>query len=405
MKAIQLRADAARFALLQVLRPLSIRLCYSGPFSSVVLTDIPEPELPSQEWVKIRTRLCGFCASDLNLILMKDSPTAMPFTSFPCVPGHELCGEIAEAGRDAEGWKAGDRVVVSPQLNCEPRGIKPVCRSCARGMAPNCENFAEGRLAPGMFTGICREINGGFAPYLVAHRSQLFRVPPEVSWEAAVLTEPLAVSLQAVLANMPDAKDKVLVIGCGVIGLLVVRAIRALKIDCHITVAEPSSFAAEHASQSGADAVVPGNPIDAAVTLAGGRAYKPAIGERVVMGGFNRIYDTVGSGKTLFAAMRALAAGGVLSVLGIGKNVKLDLTPLWLKLQTIKGCYAYGTVATADGPKPVFGMALEMIASGKVRTADMLTHQFAIEDYRKMIEVNLFKSRYRAMKTAISFNH
>lgn len=400
MKAILLRADPVRYALLQVLRPLSRGFCYRGPFSSVALADIPEPELPSRGWVKIRTRLRGFCASDLNLLLMKDSPTAMPFTSFPCVPGHEICGEIVEAGRDADGFRPGERVVVSPALNCATRGIKPVCRSCAQGMTSNCENFAEGNLAPGMFTGICRQISGGFAPYLVAHKSQLFRVPPDVSPEAAVLTEPLAVSLQAVLSNRPEKKDAVLVIGGGVIGVLVVKAIRALGIDCRIIVAEPAPFAAEYAERSGADAVVSGNLIDAAVTMAGGRAYKPMMVERVVMGGFNRIYDTVANAQTLHSAMRVLAAGGVLSILGIGKNVKLDLTPLWLKLQTIKGCYAYGR---KGGSRPVFGKALDLIASGKVQAADMLTHTFALEDYREMIEVNLFKSRHRAMKTAIHF--
>ena len=68
----------------------------------------------------------------------------------------------------------------------------------------NCENFAEGAFAPGMFIGICKDINGGFAEYVVAHKSQVCRVPAGVSAESATLTEPLAVGLQAVLDNMPD---------------------------------------------------------------------------------------------------------------------------------------------------------------------------------------------------------
>ncbi len=403
MKAMVLNAGPARYAALQALRPLSRRFCYTGPFSSVSLEEVPEPALPSPEWVKIRTVLCGFCGSDLNLILMKDSPTAMPFTSFPCVPGHEICGEIIEAGTGARGWEPGDMVCVCPALNCEARGISPPCASCARGLIMNCENFAEGLLAPGMFTGICSDVNGGFAPYLVAHRSQLFRVPDGLSLRSAVLTEPLAVSLQAVLDNMPAADESVLVIGGGVIGVFVVKAIRALGTRCSITVAEPSPFAAEYSRNSGADAVISGDLISAAVSITGGRAYKPVIGDPVVMGGFTRIYDTVASSATLRASMRILAAGGTLSVLGIGNSVKLDMTPLWLKRQTIRGCYGYGTVRSGKKARPVFGMALDLLATGKVRAEDMLTHEFDLSDYRRMIDVNLAKTRHRAMKTAVCF--
>ena len=403
MKALVMRATPGRFAALQALRPLSPRFCYRGPIASVRIEDVTEPRLPSPEWVKIRTILCGFCGSDLNLILMKDSPTAMPFTSFPCVPGHEICGRVVEAGKRAGGWKAGDLVAVSPQLNCETRAIAPPCPSCRAGHTANCENYAEGSLAPGMFTGICRDVNGGFAPFVVAHRSQLFRVPGGVSPEEAVLTEPLAVALQAVLDNTPGRDEHILVIGGGVIGALTVKVIRALAVKCRVTVAEPSHFAADYVHRCGADNVVSGNLVDAAVRITGGRAYKPLLGERVVMGGFHRIYDTIGHRETLYPAMRVLAAGGTLSVLGIGSDVKLDMTPLWLKLQTLKGCYAYGMHGTGRGRRPVFAMALEMIAKKRVRVDDMLTHSFPLEEYRSMIEVNLRKAKHGAIKTAVRF--
>ena len=404
MKALILHAEPWRYGLLQGLRALSTKFCYTGPLSSLKLADVPEPALPSPEWLRIRTRLCGFCGSDLNLILMKDSPTAMPFTSFPCVPGHEICGQIVEKGREAGDFKPGDLVVVSPQLNCETRGIHPSCSSCAGGHTSNCENYAEGSLAPGLFTGICRDINGGFAPYLVAHRSQLFRVPAGTTPESAVLTEPLAVALQAVLDNRPHDEESILVIGGGVIGLLVVRVIRSLGCQCRITVADPSSLATEYAVNSGADKVISGNIIDAAVEITGGRTYKPLLGESIVMGGFHRIYDTVGSRQTLHRAMRILATAGVLSVLGIGGHVKLDLTPLWLKLQSIRGCYGYGWHKTGRTMNPVFGMALDMIAWKKVSVMDMLTHTYPLEEYRTLIDVNLNKGKNRAMKTAFLFD-
>lgn len=403
MKALLLNITVPRYALLKMLKPLSEKFCYSGPFAAIRLAEIPEPSLPSPEWVKIKTKLCGFCGSDLNLIMMKDSPTAMPFTSFPCVPGHEFCGDVVETGADVTTCKKGDLVTVMPFLNCDTRGISPVCRSCAMGNPANCENFAEGALAPGMFIGICRDINGAFAEYVVVHYSQICRVPAGVSPEAATLTEPLAVGLQAVLDNMPAENDRVLVVGGGVIGAAVVKSIRALGSSCQITVVEPSPFAADYAKKSGADITVTGGILETAVDIAGGRAYKPALGEAIVMGGFDRIYDTVGHRETLNRSLRSLAAGGTLSVIGIGSEVKLDLTPLWLKLQTVKGCYGYRYNDTPGGRRQAFEMALEMMARKKVRVDDMLTHTFPIERYREMIDLNRRKSAGRAMKTAVSF--
>jgi threonine dehydrogenase-like Zn-dependent dehydrogenase len=403
MKALQFNVDIPRFLTIQALRPLSVKFCYEGPFATIKLVDIPEPFLPSQEWVKIRTRLCGFCGSDLNLILLKDSPTASPFTSFPCVPGHELCGDIVETGKEAANFRRGDLVAVAPQLNCTTRAISPECRSCRLGRPANCENYAEGAFSPGMFIGICRDINGGFAEYVVAHKSQVYRVPDNVSPEAATLTEPLAVALQAVLDSRPDNRDKVLVIGGGVIGSLVIKVIRALGISCDITVNEPSLFHAEYAQQSGADRVIHGGVIEATVGITGGRTYRPMLGEKILMGGFEKVFDTVGHKPTLNTALRVTATGGMISVIGIGKDVRLDLTPLWLKLQSIKGCYAYGYHAVNGGQKQVFEMAVEMMARKEIHVDDMLTHKFPLNDYRKMIEVNINKTANRAIKTAVSF--
>ena len=403
MKALLLNLDPLRFVALQVLRPLRNKFCYSGPFSTVKLADIPEPSLPSPEWVKIKTRLCGVCGSDINLMFMKDSPSAMPFTSFPCVPGHEFCGTVVEVGSEVRNVKKGDLVTAVPALNCETRGIKPVCRSCASGTTANCENFAEGALSPGMFIGICKDINGGFAEYVVMHKSQVFVVPPGVSPESATLVEPFSVGLQAVLDNKPASTDKVLIIGGGVIGAMVVKSIRALDVACDITVIEPSSFAAEYVKKSGADRVMKGGIIETAAEITGGRIYKPVMGERVVMGGFEKVYDTVGNARTLNLSLRVTAANGTISLIGIGKEVKLDLTTMWLKLQNIRGCYGYRYNNIAGKTKHTFEIALDLISSKKVQVDDMLTHKFPLEKYREMIEVNLHKESSRAMKTAFSF--
>jgi threonine dehydrogenase-like Zn-dependent dehydrogenase len=298
----------------------------------------------------------------------------------------------------------GDRVVVNPTLSCATRGINPVCRSCREGRPGNCENYAEGRLPPGMFIGINRGINGGFAARLTAHQSQLHKVPASLSNEAAVMTEPAAVALQTVFDNRPTQDEHCLVIGGGVIGNLVVQVLRILSPACHVAVIEPCPHAARLAVEAGAETIIHRTTaFNQTMRLTGARIYKPLLGMEIPMGGFDRIYDTVGKSATLNLALRLLQAMGTLSVVGIGGNVKLDLTPLWLKLQTVKGVYAYGAVMENGHRRPVFEIALEMIAGGALHPEPLVTHHFAIENYREMIVVNLDKRTHEAMKTVVSF--
>lgn len=378
---------------------------YRGPGKTVKLVDIPEPSLPASDWVKIKTQACGFCGSDLNLIMLHDSPSAQPFTSFPCVIGHEFVGEIVETGSQVETFSPGDRVVVNPVLSCRPRGITPVCPSCRSDREGNCEHVAEGRFSPGMFLGICKDLNGGFAPYVVAHQSQLFHVPEALSSDAAVMTEPVSVALQTVFDNSPAGNEKVLIIGGGVIGNLVIQCLRTLAPGCRISVVEPAPFAAELAVACGADDVIsPAGLLTKTAEITGARLYKPLIGRPVPMGGFDRVYDTVGASATLNLSMRVLKAMGTLSVVGIGGDVKLDLTPLWLKLQTIKGVYAYGRVDDGSSRRHVFEMAMDMMLHKRITAEQLVTHRFRLEDYRHMIEVNMNKGRHKAMKTIVDFD-
>jgi threonine dehydrogenase-like Zn-dependent dehydrogenase len=405
MKAMLFSISVPKFISLKILGAINKKLYYQGPFPTIRMADVPEPKLPSPEWVKIKTHICGFCGSDQNLIFLKDSPSASPFTSFPCVPGHELSGEIVEAGKDAGDFKVGDRICISPLLSCAARRIDPPCRCCRMGRFGACENAALGNLAPGMFTGICQDIGGGFAPYLVAHKSQLYKLPDEISSEHGALMEPLSVALQAVCDNRPNDSDKVLIIGAGVIGNLIIQSIRALGISCHISVSEPSPFHGPLALKAGADHLISdGDIFGCAEKITSARRYKPMLGQDILMGGFTKIFDCVGHQDTIRTSMRALAGGnGVLTIVGIGNEMKIDPTPMWLKLQTIKGTYGYGQV-TMDGKAiHVFELAIRLAREKKVKLDGMLTHKFRLDQFRDMIELNMDKSKNKAVKTAISF--
>ena len=405
MKALRFSVSVPQYVALKALGLVNKKLYYEGPMATVKLVDIPEPALPSPQWVKIRTIACGMCGSDVNLIFLKDSPSASPFTSFPCILGHELSGVIVEKGSDVDDLEVGDIVTISPHLNCHARGIDPICPACSSGKWGSCENFAEGMLAPGMFTGICKDTSAGFAEYLIAHRSQVFALPPEISHEEGAMMEPLAVCLQAVLDNTPAQGEQVLVIGGGVIGALVVQALNALNTGCTITLSEPSPFHAELCRKFGAEHVFSdGDILSHTEEITGARRYKPMLGTDMLMGGFAKIFDTVGSRETLNMSLRAMAAGGVLSVVGIGHDITLDLTPLWLKRQTIKGVFSSAFMPVDGRMTHVFDLAIDLARKGKVSLTEMVTHIYTLDKFPEMIETNMAKSRKGAVKTMVKFN-
>ena len=406
MKALQFNVNTPKFIAAKALKSLlGNKVFFKGPVKTTKLVEIPEPTLPNHGWVKIKTKYCGFCGSDLNLMLLHDSPTASPFTSFPCVIGHEIIGEIIEKGVNVQGFDTGDMVAVNPGLGCQARGITNQCNSCVSGRPSNCENLAKGDLAPGMFLGIINSLNGGFAPLLTAHHSQLFKIPEGLSLESAAMTEPVAVALQTVFDNLPQPGDQTLVIGGGVIGNLVIQAIRTLCPEARISAIEPAVHAADLAIKLGANEIIPNDKVfKKSSDITGAKAYKPMLGDPVLMGGFNRIYDTVGNTSTLNMSIRVLAAFGTLSVVGIGKEVKLDLTPMWLKLQTLKGVYGYGEVTHEGKKRHVFDIALEFMLSGRVDAEVLVTHKFNLGDYLEMMDVNMNKGKYKAIKTLVSFD-
>ena len=157
------------------------------------LTDVDEPELPNDEWHRVRPRLAGICGSDLATVDGKASRYFEPIVSFPFVPGHEIVGELDD---DA-------RIVVEPVLKCAARGVTPKCDACTRGATNLCERTAFGHIEPGLQTGYCSDTGGGWSQVFVAHESQIHRVPDGMSDEAAVMVEPTACAVHAARRPSP----------------------------------------------------------------------------------------------------------------------------------------------------------------------------------------------------------
>jgi threonine dehydrogenase-like Zn-dependent dehydrogenase len=230
-------------------------------------------------------------------------------------------------------------------------------------------------------------------------------MPAGLSAQYAALIEPFSIALEAVLSNLPQQGEKVLVIGGGVIGTMIVQAIRALDIPCEITVAVSSSFTGELARKAGADHTVTGKNILQQVSeITGGRCYAPLMGPAAMMGGFNRVYDCFSTSNSVSLAMRLVRTGGVISLVGMSGQLKFDPTMIWLKLISLKGSLYYGLHEWEGKRRHVFEIAIDLISKGKVKFTDIVTHTCRLDEYTKMIKININKGRYGAIKTMFTYD-
>jgi threonine dehydrogenase-like Zn-dependent dehydrogenase len=368
---------------------------------------IKEPELPGQDWVKIKTSFGGICGSDLNLIYLHDSPSASPFVSFPFVIGHENMGVIVEKGRVVEGFEAGDRVIADPILSCRVRGIEEECYSCKSGNSSVCSNFTRGLLSPGMSIGSCRDTGGSWGEYYIAHKSQLIKLGEDIKGEDAVLVDAIASALHPVARNFPDNNEKVLVVGSGIIGLMVVACLRALGSKAGITILARHKFQGELAEKYGADNVVytrDGDYYSTFADITGGALYKPIVGKRVMAGGFDRVYECVGSDVSIDESLRFTRQGGTMVLIGLASAPRgVDWTPIWLKEIKLHGAYWCGTESIEGLTESTYRHTLRLITEGKIDINPLVTHILDIKDYKKAIKIASGKGRYKSIKVLFGF--
>ena len=378
-----------------------IKTLETSRFSPLQLEDAPEPELPTPEWVRVKPLLSGICGSDLGTLSSENSPYFSPITSPPFVMGHEVVGEIVE---DNSGFRAGERVVLEPALGCTVRGITPPCHYCASGRYALCLNVARGDISPGIQTGFCHDTGGGWSQgTLVAHPSQLHRVPDAVSDESAVAIEPLACAVHAALAAAPAPDDTTLVIGAGSVGLFTVAALRYLTDAGRIICVAKHERQKNEALRLGADEIVhPKETYTKLPRMFGTEAYKPELGKPVVMGGAQKVFECVGAPGTMEDALRLTISGGDVTLVGMpGAKSSLDLTALWYKEVRLAGSYAY-SIENYEGEKTSsFQLALRIAPKIDLRT--LVGPRFRLEDYREAIAAA--RSAGREGRVKVVFDH
>jgi threonine dehydrogenase-like Zn-dependent dehydrogenase len=405
MRAVVFDLSLARYALAKALGKRIPALYYGRP-SCLQLRDVPEPALRGPDWAKVRVESCGFCGSDLSTILFKMAPSMSPFSSFPSVLGHEIFGRITEAGAAARaaGWKEGDRVAVNPSFGCEVRGL-PACPACATGHPATCHRAGEpgGGLAPGYCLGYHKDLPGGFTESLIAHQTQLVRIPDSIPDVRAVLTEPMGIGVHAVLQREPREGEDVLIIGGGMIAYSVLAALRLLGHKNRVVQLLLLDFQAEIARKLGADEVIQpkdGDPMDRVAQLTGAKRHKPILGRDVLTGGFPLTFDCVGSPESVRDSLAYTRSQGTVVLVGAaGEMKKIDLSPLWTRELRV-----FGTAFYAPEPsrklEHTLAITTELLSEPRAAMLDpLITHSFRLDQYSEAVQANIERGRFRSVKT------
>ena len=331
------------------------------------LEDVAEPEVSPGE-VKIRVRNCSTCGTDVKI-----SRSGHPNMTPPQIMGHEIAGEITDIGEGVEGWTVGDRVQVIAAI---PDGT---CPECLAGHPAVCEN----QLSMGY------QFPGGFAEYLVVPNEVLRvdglnRIPDSLSFAEASLAEPLACVLNGQELARVGEGDTVVIVGSGPIGCLHVRLARArgaaqvILIDLN---AERLAAAADIVKPDVAIASEDTDPVAAVLAATGGR-------------GADVVITAAASGRAQEQGLLMLARRGRLSLFGgLAKdapNITVDANLVHYRELTIVG---------VNGSSPAHNkQALELIASGSVPVADLITHRLPLDQVLDALDI---VARGEAIKVTI----
>ena len=383
MKTITYELNIPRLAVTKALGTLW-RGAYLGPTSPLRLHDLPPVPLPHERFVRVKPLLAGICGTDLHLAFIQGSPFIAP-AALPgnarTYMGHEVVGVVAEAGAGVETLSVGDRVALRNGDTCAVLGQQPPCRQCAQGNYSLCE-LGEKR-------GRVESVGAGWSEEIVAHELRFFKVPADIRDEQACLIEPGAVGVRSVLRRPPRAGDSVLVVGAGTIGLMVLQAVKAAQPGCRLVVMAKYAHQAEMARQKGADEILMTREGYAGVArLTGGQYYRSKLGVETIVGGFDVIYDTIGTSRTLTDCLRWARAGGAVVLVGVEfDRMHVDLTPVWYQEVDLLGILGHGRETWQGEEIETFALVVKWLREGKLNFDHYITARFPLSEYRQALAV------------------
>lgn len=257
-------------------------------YNHLEYVDFDDPE-PGPQEVLIEVKACGICGSDIHG-LDGSSGRRIP----PLIMGHEAAGVIVALGKDVTGWQVGDRVTFDSTVYCG------TCYFCRRGEINLCDN----RRVLGVSCGEYRR-HGAFADYIVVPQHILYRLPDGLSFEQAAMVEAVSIAVHAVERTPVSLNATAVVVGTGMIGLLVVQALRAAGCGQIIAVdLDPKRLSL--ASDLGADLTLQSDKVD---VLQAVQAQTEGRGADIAC-------EVVGFTPTTQLAVQSVRKGGTVTLIG-----------------------------------------------------------------------------------------
>lgn len=302
---------------------------------------IPVPEVRKDE-VLVKVAYCGVCGTDVHIY---EGDKGCVEVHPPIVLGHEFAGEIVAVGENVRNRKVGDRVDVDPNVLCE------ACPACLAAKGHFCEHM----------TGIGTMVNGGFAEYVAVPAKQTHLVSAGTDLKAAAMTEPLACCLHGIDMCEIKAGAKVLVIGGGMIGLLMLQLAR-LSGSSFVAVSEPVASKRAQAEKLGADLCLDPSSTPAEEFEAECKKYN-----------FDCVIECCGLVKTIEQAVRVAGQKAVVMMFGLTKpDAAISLKPydVFSKELTLRSSYINPYTQAR---------ALSLIESGRVDVTSMQSEPIGLE--------------------------
>jgi L-iditol 2-dehydrogenase len=311
-------------------------LLLHGP-SQLKLVDFPEPK-PAPDEVLLRIRACGICGSDVhgwNGSTGRRNP--------PLIMGHEAAGEIVDVGLDVTDWRPGERVTFDSTIFCGR------CDYCRQGQVNLCVNRRVVGVAPAEY-----RQHGAFAEFLALPARILFRLPTGMPFEHAAMVEPVSIALHAVRRVKVTPTDTAVVVGSGMIGLLVVQALRWAGARRIIAVdLEPTRLALAR-------------ELGATDTFQSDLSDVPAEVARLTGGqGADLAFEVVGVAATLQLTLASLRRGGAAVLVGnLAPTAGFPLQAVVTRELTLHG---------SCGSAGEYPLGLDLIARGEIRVQPIIT--------------------------------
>ena len=315
---------------------------YDAPRQFAVV-EVPTPE-PGPGQVRVRVLQTGVCGTDLHL------HEGQFLAAYPMIPGHETVGVIDRMGEDVEGFQLGEQVVLNPNSSC---GNCSFCREGRPLMCPDISGLGSNRP-------------GGFAEYVVAPVELVFSAAG-MHPDTAVFTEPTACAIHGLGVVRPTPGSTALVLGAGPTGLLLAQLL-ASSGAAYVTVAAPVELQLKRAEALGIDATYHMDRDHLSRDVANLLA-------RSGGAGYDTVVDATGVARVGEACVSLTRSGGTALLYGVAdENDRIQVSPyeVFRRELTIKGSFA---------EIDTFPAALAALRSGRVRTDNIITHRFSLDEY------------------------